>query len=717
MEGPPDALERSDAYRVLKRYFGYTSFLPHQEGILRAVLEGRDVLAVVATGGGKSLCYQLPALLKDGLTVVVSPLIALMKDQVDALRECGVAAAYLNSTLSYDERVRIEEKLRRGTLSLLYISPERVVQPGFRRILQGLTISLVAIDEAHCISQWGHEFRPEYRQLALIKRTFPATPVIALTATATAAVRQDICEQLHLDRPAEFVGSFLRRNLHYRVIPKSNAYAQLVGYLSGHRGDSGIVYCTSKKTVEDLAQKLNRDGFLALPYHAGLDSRVRSRTQDTFIRDAVRIIVATVAFGMGIDKPDVRFVIHYDLPQTLEQYYQETGRAGRDGEKSDCILLYSRGDRAKVQYFIEKKSSEAEKRVARRKLEQLIEFCESSTCRVRMLLRYFGEELSPPSCGTCDNCLEPRRTFDGTEIAQTVIACVSQIGAPFGAGYIADVLRGAKSGKVKARGHTAVPAYGSGRGTTREQWTEYIGELVRKGYLAVEGDRYPVIVLNERSREIAGGRLNVVLSERRGAPAVRRASAGEGYDAALFALLKDLRTDLSREEGIAPFMIFSDTTLREMAAVMPRTREDLLAIRGIGAHKLRKYGDAFLAAIREQRETRAETSAPPQGGTALSPDSIAETLALYRRGYTVREIAAAREMAEETVGAQIEAIILGGEEISLDDLVIHAKKEAIRDAIARCGHENLRLLKSHLGDRYSYNEIRFVRAWDAVRTE
>jgi ATP-dependent DNA helicase RecQ len=717
MEGPSDALERNDALRVLKRYFGYTSFLPHQEEAIRAVLEGRDVLAVVATGGGKSLCYQLPALLQDGLTIVVSPLIALMKDQVDGLRECGVAAAHLNSTLAFEERVRIEADLRRGALNILYVSPERVVQPGFRRLLQGLEISLIAIDEAHCISQWGHEFRPEYRQLALLKRSFPKTPIIALTATATPAVRGDICEQLHLETPAVFVGSFLRRNLHYRVIPKSTAYAQLVAYLSHHRGQSGIIYCTSKKTVEDLARKLNRDGFQALPYHAGLDGRVRSRTQERFIRDSVRIIVATVAFGMGIDKPDVRFVIHYDLPQTLEQYYQETGRAGRDGEKSDCILLYSRGDRAKVQYFIEKKGSETERRVARRKLEELIEFCESSSCRVRMLLRYFGEELSAPSCGTCDNCLEPRRTFDGTEIARTVIACVSQLGAPFGAGYIADVLRGAKSGKVKARGHTAVPAYGSGKGRTRAQWTEYIGELIRKGYLSVEGDRYPVIVLNGQSRAIAEGLLPVVLNERREVSAAPRTSAGEGYDPALFARLKDLRTDLSRKEGIAPFMIFSDATLREMAAVLPRTREDLLAIRGIGTQKQRKYGDAFLAPISERCDTRPEGSPPLQGGTALAPDSIATTLALYRRGYTVREIASAREMAEETVGAQIEAIIKGGEAISLDDLVMHIKQEAIREAIARLGPENLRLLKLHLGDRYSYNEIRFVRAWDAVRAQ
>jgi ATP-dependent DNA helicase RecQ len=717
MERPPDALERSDACRVLKRYFGYTSFLPHQEEIIRAVLERRDVLAVLATGGGKSLCYQLPALLQDGLTVVVSPLIALMKDQVDGLRECGVAAAYLNSTLAYDERVRIEGDLRRGALKVLYVSPEKVVQPGFLRFLQGLSIDLIAIDEAHCISQWGHEFRPEYRQLAILKRTFPKTPIVALTATATPSVRNDICEQLHLASPAICVGSFLRRNLHYRVIPKNNSYAQLVGYLSKHRNDSGIIYCTSKKTVGDLAKKLNRDGFLAQPYHAGLDARVRSRTQDRFIRDSVRIIVATVAFGMGIDKPDVRFVIHHDLPQTLEQYYQETGRAGRHGEKSDCILLFSRGDRAKVQYFIEKKSSETEKRVARRKLAEMIEFCESPSCRVRMLLRYFGEDDTRSSCGTCDNCLEPRRTFDGTGIAKKVIACVSQLGAPFGAGHIADVLRGAKSGKVKERGHAAIPAYGSGKEYTRQQWMEYIGELVRRGYLSVEGDRYPVIVLNEQGRGVAEGREEVVLTERRDSAAKTPPSKGEGYDAALFARLKGLRTHLSREEGIAPFMIFSDATLREMAAVLPRTREDLLAIRGVGAHKLGKYGDAFLASIREGDGSRQTAFAPPQGGTALSPESIATTLGLYRRGYTVREIASAREMAEETVGAQIEAIIMRGEAISLDDLVMHAKQEAIRDAIGKCGPDNLRLLRSHLGDRYSYNEIRFVRAWMALHAQ
>ena len=584
-------------YSALEKYFGYTSFLPHQEEIIDAVLAGRDVLAVMATGGGKSLCYQLPALVFGGLTVVVSPLIALMKDQVDGLRSNGITAATLNSSLGYGEQRIIERVILEGRIKILYVSPERAVQPFFLSLLAKANVRLIAIDEAHCISTWGHNFRPEYRRLRVLKERFPAVPVIALTATAIPAVQDDIVVQLALKNPAKFVGSFNRKNLTYRVVPKAHYFQKLVKYLNEHRDDAGIIYCFSQKATEDLAEKLQSKGFSALPYHAGLPDAVREEHQEAFSHGDVGIICATVAFGMGIDKPDVRFVIHTDLPKDLESYYQETGRAGRDGDPADCILFYSRGDYNTTRYLIEKECADAvRKDVAYRKAGAMLDYCETTGCRRKFLLTYFGEAYPEERCGGCDRCETPVKVFDGTDAASAVISCIRQTGERFGASYVVDVLTGSKNARIRENGHDALPAYNSGGGYTRDQWLLFIQEMVRKGFVTSTGGRYPVLTLNDRSRAVLAGNLPVPLTEPEPAGVVA-AEAEDDYDDVLFARLRQLRKIVADLEKVPPFVVFHDRSLKEMAKYYPRTGVAFLQIYGVSEGKLRRYGRRFLDAI------------------------------------------------------------------------------------------------------------------------
>ncbi|HOI12621.1 MAG TPA: DNA helicase RecQ [Methanoculleus sp.] len=584
-------------YQYLEKYFGYTSFLPHQEAIIDAVIAGRDVLAVMATGGGKSLCYQLPALVFGGLTVVVSPLIALMKDQVDGLRANGVAAATINSSLGRGEQRIIERVILEGRIRVLYVSPERAVQPFFLSLLSRADVRLIAIDEAHCISMWGHNFRPEYRRLRVLKERFPAVPIIALTATAIPAVQDDIAGELALSNPARFVGSFNRKNLTYRVVPKARYFPRLVAYLTEHPDDAGIVYCFSQKATEDLAKKLQEKGFSALPYHAGLPDAVRTEHQEAFSRGDAAIICATVAFGMGIDKPDVRFVIHTDLPKDIESYYQETGRAGRDGEQSDCILFYSRGDYGAIRYLIEKESTDAtQKDVAYRKAGAMLDYCETTGCRRKHLLAYFGEAYPDERCGACDRCETPVKVFDGTEIASAVIACIRETGERFGASYIADVLTGSTSTRVRENGHDRLAAHGSGKGYTRDQWLLFIQEMVGKGFVTSTGGRYPVLVSNDRSREVLAGALVVPLTEPR-PEGVVAAEPAVGYDEALFLRLRRLRKVVADLDRVPPFVVFHDRSLKEMATFYPATGVAFLGIYGVSEAKLKRYGRRFLDAI------------------------------------------------------------------------------------------------------------------------
>ncbi len=591
---------------VLKQSFGFAAFRPLQEEIIRDVLAGRDVFALLPTGGGKSLCFQLPALMLPGLTVVVSPLISLMKDQVDALQDAGIAATFLNSALAPGEARKRLRGLHQGEYRLLYCAPERLMLSGMLEDLQKWNVSLIAIDEAHCISEWGHDFRPEYRQLSGLRELFPGVPILALTATATERVRDDILRQLCFEDAHTYVASFNRPNLTYRVIPRSQPQRQVRDFVRQRRGESGIVYCFSRKAAESVAEHLTKDGIRALPYHAGLSAEERDRNQTLFLRDEVRVIAATVAFGMGINKPNVRYVIHYDLPKNIEGYYQETGRAGRDGLPSECLLLFSAADVVKQTSFIDEKPTEQEQEIAREQLRQMVHYAETSECRRTALLRYFGEDWpthpATQPCGGCDNCLEPRETFDGTLAAQKLLSCVIRLrqksGFSFGLNQIVDVLCGADTDLIRKWGHQSVTTYGIGTEMKRPQWQAIGRELIRLGFLQQTGGKYAVIEITAEGLSALKARQQIMLTKPAEVKAEKRRRTGEiPCDEGLFDRLRGLRRRLADEKDVPAYIIFSDVALREMANRYPATPEEFATISGVGSQKLEQYSEAFLDEI------------------------------------------------------------------------------------------------------------------------
>jgi ATP-dependent DNA helicase RecQ len=584
-------------YKTLHKYFGYEEFRSHQKDIITDILDKKDTFVVMPTGGGKSLCYQLPALLMEGVTIVVSPLISLMKDQVDELRANGISAAYLNSTLGYQESNQICNDLLYNRIDVLYITPERLTMSKTLDFLESVNVNLFAIDEAHCISEWGHDFRPEYLRLNMLKKKFPDIPLIALTATATPRVQNDIISLLELEDCRRYISSFNRDNLYYEVRHKRDAYNQIVRYLKTHRKYNGIIYCQSRRAVEELYNKLKKEGFRVLPYHAGLPAKIREENQESFLRDDVQIIVATIAFGMGINKPNVRFVIHYDLPKNLENYYQQTGRGGRDGLDCDCILFFSYGDRYKIEYFINQKSRKSERDIALSKLNMMIDYCESNVCRRKLLLNYFGEDFDVQNCGKCDVCLEPKEMTDGTAIAKTFLSCVDELNQKYGLNHVVDVLSGSKTKKIIDKQHDLLESYGAGYNYTKNQWFDIGKELLHKGYLDVKG-KYPVLKLNHKSQNILSSQENVQLTKLKEYPSTsKQDNSANETDNQLFEKLRRLRKKLADSENKAPYIIFADTSLRQMASICPKTYDEFLKISGVGEYKLEKYGDMFLSEI------------------------------------------------------------------------------------------------------------------------
>ena len=706
-------------YKTLQKYFGYTSFYPLQEDIIKEVLGQRDVFVLMPTGGGKSLCYQLPALLFDGVTIVISPLISLMKDQVDGLLANGVSATFINSSLSYDEIGARRQSLSNNELRILYIAPERLVMPEFLQFVQGLKVSLFAIDESHCISEWGHDFRPEYRQLKILKEKFPGVPIMALTATATPVVQGDIITQLKLSDCKIFKASFNRKNLYYQIKPKDNPYHQILQYLKGHKKDSGIIYCQSRKTVESLSESLQAEGYCALPYHAGLTAEARTENQERFIRDDVEIIVATIAFGMGIDKPNVRYVIHYDLPKSIEGYYQETGRAGRDGLKSDCILFFSYADKFKIEHFIQQKEDEKEKQIAYKQLRELINYCEGNVCRRRLLLAYFGEKFDEPNCGNCDVCLEPKERFDGTVTAQKILSCVYRIGERFGINYVIDVLQGSRNQKIVQNRHDTIKTYGVGKEYSKFQWQAFIRELIQLGYVKLDGDKYPIVKLNEKSRDVLLRNEKVFLTKPQEPEEALRISTremAEDFDRILFERLRGLRKTVADREGVPPYVIFHDTSLKEMSVYYPQSLLALSRISGIGDRKLKKYGEIFLKEIIDYYKQYHIERKPivfknPEFPIKQPKTATTQmTLELYKQNLTIQEIAQKRRLAVSTIVSHLERLILDGEDISIDRLVNLEKQDCIKQSFRELDTDMLTPVKEKLGNDYSYEEIRLVRA-------
>jgi len=714
---PADSADRNvlsstapDLDTALKQYFGHDSFRPGQREIVERSLGGEDILAIVPTGGGKSLCYQLPAILRKGITIVVSPLIALMQDQVDSLRANGIGATFLNSTLNGQESFNRIQAILQGEISLLYVAPERLLSEGFfdllDRVQSEVGIAGLAVDEAHCVSSWGHDFRPEYRQLRLVRQRYPHLPISALTATATDRVRQDIVRQLDLRSPFVHVASFRRPNLFYEVRPKEKrtTYREILARV--RQGGSGIIYCMSRRQVEELAAKLTADNVAALPYHAGLSGDVRSANQTRFIRDDVQIMVATVAFGMGIDKPDVRFVIHYDLPKNIESYYQESGRAGRDGEDSDCVLYYSAGDVGKVEWLIQQGSNEDEQRVARQQLRQISDYAESTECRNTIQLRYFGEQFAG-NCGKCDNCCDPKPIEDWTIEAMKFLSCVARTKERFGTNHVINVLRGSKAQNVLKWGHDKLSTYGIGKDRTADEWKMLARSLLHQGVVSETTDGFPILKLNAESWAVMKKQRSVEIAV---APKPQIADVDDRPETtlagrALFEELRTLRKRLATAKSVPPYVIFADSTLRLMAQKQPQTLDDMAQISGVGAFKLDEYGDTFVEAIRSYCEAAAggnKTDAASLGGTHL------ETLEFLNRGWDIERIARERGLRKTTVRGHIAELVQAGQVTDIDPYLDADVRSRIEAAIERVGGDRLKPIFEDLEGTVSYGEIRLV---------
>ncbi len=649
------------AQRVLKDIFGYDSFRGRQGEIIERVASGGDALVLMPTGGGKSLCFQVPALLRDGLAVVVSPLIALMDDQVATLEELGVAAAALNSTLNAEQQRDLANRIKRGEIKMLYLAPERLVQPRMMAFLQSLDIALFAIDEAHCVSQWGHDFRPEYLQLGQLAEVFPNVPRIALTATADKRTREEIVTRLHLQNAERFLSSFDRPNIFYRIVPKEQPRKQLLAFLSERRSDAGIVYCLSRKKVDEVAQFLCAQGFPALPYHAGLPSETRAANQKRFLNEEGLIMVATIAFGMGIDKSNVRFVAHLDLPKSLEAYYQETGRAGRDGLPADAWMAYGLQDVVMLKQMLQNsEGDERHKRLEHHKLDAMLSLCEETRCRRQTLLAYFDEDMPQP-CGHCDNCVDGVQTWDATEPARQALSAIYRTGQRYGTGHLIDVLLGRENEKIRSMGHQHLSVFGVGKARAEGEWRTLFRQLVARGLADIDIEGFGGLRLSDSCRPLLRGEVTLELRrELKPQTTVKSSSASpasqlvRGEEREQWEALRALRRKLAEEHGVPPYVIFPDSTLLEMLRSQPTSLSEMATVSGVGARKLERYGEAFLEVL---------------GGQAETPKVVAdirhELISLARAGMTPLQISGQLQCSEKNVYTML-AEAIGRQELSLE---------------------------------------------------
>ena len=710
-----------NAQTILQNTFGYSEFRGQQEDIINTAIAGNDALVLMPTGGGKSLCYQIPMLARPGVGVVISPLIALMEDQVNALTQLGIKARYLNSMLSKEEARQVEREVLDGSLEVLYIAPERLLQPRTISLLQQATISLFAIDEAHCVSQWGHDFRADYLHLNILQEQFPHVPRLALTATADNQTRQEILLRLGLQNSRVFVSGFDRPNIQYRITHRENGNQQLLRFLQNeHPNDAGIVYCLSRKKVESTAEWLQAKGFNAVPYHAGLPMETRKRHQSQFLREEGVIVVATIAFGMGIDKPDVRFVAHLDLPKSVESYYQETGRAGRDGEPSTAWMVYGLQDVIKLKNMrADSQANEQFKRIEHQRLESMLGLCEITSCRREALLHYFDDDEAKEHCGNCDNCISPAERWDATDATRKALSCIYRTGQRFGVSHLVDVLRGQDNAKVKQHGHQAVSTFGIGNDLSADQWKSVYRQLIARGHIQVDAEAFGAFKLTDKCRPLLRGEESISLRkdrvELRSKKASRTSSHVSDQDRDLWEALRAKRTFLAQEQSVPPYIIFGDVSLMEMMERRPATPKQLLLITGVGQSKLEKYGEAFLSVLAEFSDSANVASSFDSEPGAEKVESYLESLALLKAGMDVPMIAKQRGVKEKTIYVHLEKCIQEGE-LEVQDVVQLPEDDIdrIRDALFANSDEENRIkltpVFEDLDGAYTYEVLSCVRA-------
>jgi len=700
------------ANRILKKYFGYDKFRPLQDEVIQSILDGEDALVIMPTGGGKSLCYQIPALMMEGVAIVVSPLIALMKDQVEGLQANGVNAGFLNSSQSAQVQNEIIEDVHQGKIKLLYVSPEKLVSQEFYYLLLQLKVNLFAVDEAHCISVWGHDFRPEYSKMAYIKKQFPLVPIVALTATADSLTQKDIVRQLGLDEPKLFLSSFDRPNLSLKVAPGKDKFKSILGFLRQRPHQSGIIYCLSRKACEGLSEKLRNSGVNASYYHAGLSSEERAQRQEAFINDDTPIICATIAFGMGIDKSNVRWVIHYNLPRNIESYYQEIGRAGRDGLKADTLLFYSFSDVIVHRKFIEES---ALKEVSNAKLERIQQFCDAQICRRKILLSYFGEHLDE-DCGNCDVCKDPPRQFDGSLIAQKALSAIVRLKEQVSAGTVIDVLRGSSRQEIISKGYNKVKTYGAGRDVPHQDWQQYMLQLLNLGYISVAYDEGNALKLTEQSREVlfSGRKVNLVhLASMKSEPkkvVVKAKPEKQVNREDLFEALRKLRLKISRSSRIAPYLVFSDATLHEMVDEKPTSEFEMKMISGVGERKYQLYGEFFINEILEFEQQKNQKA-------KKSSQSFYETYEFYKQGYSVDEIAQIRRINPVTIYSHLASLYEKGADVDILSFLNANELERTENAVRELGHLNTKELYVHMNEELPYYKIRLATSYIKMLVE